>query len=184
MSHAIHKVTALPGTPAANAIYLVSADPANDAFTEAYATDVSGVAKGIGNTAMIQAIVNASIAGFSSFEIAGTIAQRDALSLSSNTLVLVSDASADATVTAGAALYAWDNGAGSFSKVTEFESMDVVLEWANIQNGPTSTAAQIDAAVGDSHTHANMASIDKIGETAGIPQYDGVALVTCPTTDW
>ena len=57
------------------------------------------------------------------------IAARDALapSLTKNSFVLVSDASADATVDVGAALYFYNVAEESFLKIAEYESLDFVL---------------------------------------------------------
>ena len=48
------------------------------------------------------------------------------------------------------------------------------------------TGVEIDAAVADSHTHANKAVLDKIGEDAsGTPTYNGVTLVSqWGATEW
>lgn len=84
---------------------------------------------------------------------------RDTLggTLTKNSLVLVQSpqtgTNADATVTAGAAMYFFDSEAApgsEWTKVYEAESLDVVLDYANIQNTPTlptSTPAAIDTAV-------------------------------------
>lgn len=177
----VHKVTALPGTLEPNALYAVLAS-GGDANSECYITDSSGVAKGVGNTAFITAVVNSIIGAGFMFEIVADIPARDALSLTANSLVLVTDASADATVGAGAALYAWDTS--TFSKLTEFESLDVVLTWASITDGPTSTPAQVDDAVAKA-THANRTQLDLIGaDVNSDPTYDGVNIVRWATTDW
>lgn len=55
-----YKVTSLPTTLDANAFYYVE----NGAYAEAYLTDDSGVAKKIGNSAMIQALTKDINAGF------------------------------------------------------------------------------------------------------------------------
>ena len=57
--------------------------------------------------------------------------------------------------------------------------MDVVLDWDDLVNGPTSSAAQIDDAVSKAHSHANKAQLDKIGEDGnGNMTYDGAAVKT------
>ena len=57
------------------------------------------------------------------------IAARDALAptLTKNSFVLVSDASADATVDVGAVLYFYNTADQSFLKIAEYESLDFVL---------------------------------------------------------
>ena len=58
----------------------------------------------------------------------------------------VTSAIGDSTVTAGAALYLYKNATDKWSKVSETESMDLTLLWANIQNKPTATVTNIDKA--------------------------------------
>ena len=62
-----------------------------------------------------------------SAQLAANIAGRDALVLTKNSFVLVSDATGDATVTAGAALYFYNTGDSSFLKIAEYESLDIVI---------------------------------------------------------
>lgn len=64
-----------------------------------------------------------------SAQLVDDIAARDALAptLTKNSFVLVSDASADATVDVGAALYFYNTADESFLKIAEYESLDFVL---------------------------------------------------------
>ena len=48
------------------------------------------------------------------------------------------------------------------TKIAEYESMDVVLQWNDIQGKPTSAVADIDDAVANRHSHANKALLDPI----------------------
>lgn len=169
------KVTTLPGTLQPNAFYYVL----NGDYAESYLTNNAGVAKAIGNSAMITALVNgaltSALADYNALEIVPTIAARDALATGAmrNFLVLVVDATGDATVMSGAALYAYREADTSFVKISEYESMDVVIQWENIQGRPMSSPAQIDTAVSQSHTHANMAVLDKLSADAEGLVYDG-----------
>lgn len=160
------KLTSLPGTLEPNSFYYIE----NGAYAESYLTDNAGVAKSLGNSAMIRALANEEIANAAvssnALEIVADIAARDALVLDANAFVLVLDASADPTVTAGAALYVYQLSTTTFIKVAEYESLDVIVKWADIQGRPTSTVAQIDAAVTASHTHSNKAVLDLISEDA------------------
>lgn len=79
--------------------------------------------------------------------IADDIAARDELIPVNGMTVVVIDAKDDPTVSSGAATYIWRAAPGEWIKISEAESMDVILEWTNIQNGPLSSAAQIDTAV-------------------------------------
>lgn len=88
-------------------------------------------------------------------------------------------AGGDTTVASGSATYIWDHVGETWYKIAEQESMDLVLSWANLQDKPTSTVAQIDQAVADSHTHSNKAVLDLLTEDVdGALNYDGVPLVT------
>lgn len=183
----ISKETAVPTGAAieADTLYLVStADPS---IMECYMSNNAGTAlRRLINEVDVQALINASLAGVSAVEIVDDIAARDALSLSSNAMVIVEDASADPTVDSGAALYGYDVSLDSYRKLSEFESLDVVLDWNNIQNRPNSTTAQIDAAVANSHSHANQTQLDLIGQDGdGDITYNNVKVAnTYTNTDW
>ena len=43
--------------------------------------------------------------------------------------------------------------------------MDAVIQWSNISGKPTSSTAQIDAAVANMHTHSNKAVLDGTQES-------------------
>jgi len=183
-----NKVNALPATPAADSFYFIL----NGSHAEAYLTDASGTAKSIGNSTMIAAIaqglINSALADFNGLEIAANIAARNALATGKqrNFIVLVSDATGDSTVSAGAALYAWNEANAQWIKLAEFESMDLTLQWSNIQGRPTSSAAQIDAAVQVKHSHTNLTLLEKIAEDAnGNLTYNGsVVASNWTTTNW
>lgn len=189
MALKFHKVTVLPGTLEADSFYYV----VNGAYAESYITASDGTAKSIGNSAMITAIADARISAAaaanasSPIDIVADIAARNVLTAAAtmNRIILVTDATGDATVAAGAALYVWDETAGSVSKIAEYENMDVTLTWASIVDKPTSAPSLIDDAVTKRHTHANIASLDKIGEAAGALTYDGQAVsANWNTTNW
>lgn len=175
-AYKVFKETALPGTLVANGIYLV-APPGNPTALEIYVTNSAGSAvRHLPTLDEIQAMIDAS-ASSPNFVVAD-ITERNALTPSNGSLALVLDASADATVDSGAATYVWRTSTTSWIKVSEAESLDMSLAWANITGRPTSSPAQIDATVAASHSHANKTQIDKIGEDGGAPTYDGVPLVT------
>lgn len=163
-----NKVTALPSTLDANTFYFVE----NGTFAESYITDNEGAARSVGNSAMINSLVADALAGWSgsasALSIVADIAARDALilTLDVNAMILVIDATGDATVTAGSALYAYSASATQVYKIAEYESMDVVLQWSAIQGGPSSAPAHIDEAVTFRHSHANKATLDDLGEDA------------------
>lgn len=163
---AFHKVTALPGTPDPDSFYLVE----NGSYAEIYLTDDAGVAKMVGNTTMIEAIAIASV---NMLRIVADITARDALSLTSNTFVLVQDATDDVTVASGAALYVWVQADTQFAKVAEYESMDASIDWSDVQNRPSSSVANIDDAVTKRHAHSNTATLDLLSNSGGALTYNG-----------
>ncbi|MCQ4311695.1 hypothetical protein NAV33_07275 [Pseudomonas stutzeri] len=175
-----NKVTTLPGTLDADTFYFVE----NGTFAESYITDSSGEARSVGNSAMINSLIQAALANFSAegnaLEIVPDIAARDSLTASTagTAMILVVDASGDATVASGSALYAWDGGSSTLYKVAEYESMDVIVQWSSIQGGPASSPAQIDGAVTASHNHSNKADLDKIGSDADGLLFDGLPVST------
>lgn len=175
------KVATMPGSLVADAFYFVE----NGTYAESYVTDDAGVAHAIGNTAMINSLISSALSSSNALEVVADITARDALSLVSNTIVLVEDASADATVASGAALYIYKASNTTFSKIAEYESLDITLSWSLIQGRPASTPADIDDAVSKRHAHANIATLNKFSEDGdGDASYDGNAVMKWTTTNW
>lgn len=159
------KRASLPTTLNPNTIYLIPSQ-VDSSYLDIYVSDSTGTtAKKIVNKDDIDNIVN-QLTSALALLIVNDITERNNLTLTKNRLVLVVDASADPTVNSGSALYAWKNDTSEWIKISEYESLDVTLDWNSIQGIPTSTPAQIDQAVANSHTHANKAQLDKISEDA------------------
>src|SRR5690606_34947765 len=143
-----YKVATLPGSLEPDSFYYVE----NGSYAESYLTNSTGVARSVGNTAMINALVAEALADWegdaNALDIVADITARDALTdgLTRNAMILVLDATGDPTVGSGAALYAYAAATETTYKVAEYESMDVALEWSSIQGRPSSTPAQIDTA--------------------------------------
>ncbi len=173
----ISKETAVPTGAAiqADTIYMVSVSAD---IMEVYMSDNSGTSlKRLLNQADIQALIDASTSGVSAIQVVNDIAARDALTWTGNGKVYVKDASSDPTVDAGGAEYVYDLATTSYIKASEAESLDLIVQWANISGAPTSTAAAIDAAVANSHTHANKTQLDLIGQDGdGDATYNGVKI--------
>ncbi|TEJ51188.1 hypothetical protein IPC609_14785 [Pseudomonas aeruginosa] len=167
------KVATLPGTLEPDSFYFVE----NGSYSESYLTNSAGVARSIGNSTMINALINEALSSLpgtgAPILFVADIAARDALEPEGAIFVLVQDASADPTVESGAALYAWNPATSAWLKVAEYESMDVELNWDAINGRPTSTPAQIDTAVSQAHTHANKSTLDKFGEESGLVRFNG-----------
>jgi hypothetical protein len=163
----IHKVTALPTPVEGHAVYLVAPASKPD-YVEMYVTNADAtVTRRVINSDDIQAMINASIAAAGSgVTIVNTITDRNALPTYNGLYVLVLDATGDPTVTTGAASYVWREATSSWIKMTEYESLDLQLTWNNLTGKPSSTPAQIDTSVTNSHTHSNMTQLSKIDEDA------------------
>lgn len=181
----VFKETALPALLTPNSVIYV-APPDKPGYMECYVVGKDGeTTRSTMTDARVQGMIDAAIAGSSGgLLVVDTIAARDALTPEGALEVLVVDASADATVTAGWARYVWMLSSSSWLKLAEGESQDLVLSWANLTGKPTSSASQIDAAVGDRHTHTNKTQLDKIGQDAeGNLTYNGARPLTVWSSD-
>ena len=182
----ISKVTAVPsgGSIVADTIYMVSVS-AN--VMEVYMSNTAGTAlKRVLNEVDVQALIDASVSGISGIEVVNDIAARNALTPTTNTQVLVLNATGDATVASGAATYIYRLSTTSWIKISEAESLDVALTWASISGKPTSSSASIDTAVTNSHTHTNKTQLDLLGQDGdGDLSYNGVKVANVYTsTSW
>lgn len=166
--------TGLPGTLQSSAIYII-APPSKPDYVEIYITNSTGTAaKRVPTDTDIQGMIDSSISGMSGLQVVADIAARNALNPTTNQLVLVLNATGDNTVGSGAATYVYRSATTSWIKISEAESLDAIVNWSNIQGRPTSSASAIDAAVANSHTHANKTQLDKIGENGdGFFTYNG-----------
>jgi len=177
------KLTAVPTLPCApNAIFIV-APQGKPTYIEIYVSNNAGNAlKRLLTDTDVQSLIDASISGLSGeMPIVANIAARNALVLTKNTQVLVLDATGDATVASGAATYLYRFSTTSWIKLSEAESLDLVLQWTNIQGRPTSSPSAIDTAVSNSHTHTNQTQLNKIGENVdGFFTYNNAL----PKTAW
>lgn len=176
-----NKVNVLPGTLEANAFYLVL----NGNYCETYLTNSSAVAKMVGNSVMINELIDAKLAAINSLRKVANIAARNALVLMQNTMVLVADATGDGTVSSGAALYFYDSAATTYTKVAEYESMDAITSWASISGKPSSSPAQIDSAVANAHTHSNSTVLNALSDVSGELRYNGNPIpMSWTTANW
>ena len=179
------KVTTTPTAPyTEGAVYLVAAGKEHFEML-AVTKDKQKVRRTI-NTADVDERINKAISELGALEIVANIAARDALSLSANAMVLVLDASADSTVKAGGATYAYSHSDTSWTKISEAESLDLNLSWANLTGKPTSTAADLDDAVSKAHSHPNKTQLGLIGQDAnGNLTYNSKPIVIAwDTAEW
>lgn len=175
----VEKVTALPAAASriANTLYMVKAADAN--YVELYVTENTGSpvpTRRLLTPADVDAKITAAVTASKDIQIVADITARNALAPTSTMYALVLNATGDATVASGAATYLYNPSNTTWVKVSEAESMDVALTWASLSGKPTSTVAAIDAAVTNSHTHANKATLDKFGEANSLPTYNGQPL--------
>jgi len=177
----IFRETVLPSTLTPSAVYYIAPASKPD-YIEIYVTNSAGtVAKRVINEADVQALIDTSISGLGSIEIVDDITARNALNPTANIQVFVIDASDDTTVTSGGATYIYRLSTTSWIKISESESLDLVLSWANLTGKPSSSVTDIDNAVSLRHTHANKSELDKIGEDVnGNLTYNGAL----PVIEW
>lgn len=173
------KVLALPGSLTANTIYFV-ADGVDADLMEVYVSSSDGTsARRVPTMADINTAITDAISAANGIIVVQDITERDNLGYSlPSKMVLVVDATGDGTVVSGAATYV--NDGNNWIKIAEHESLDVTLEWASIQDGPTSSVTAIDTAVTNSHTHTNKAVLDNLtfNEEAGGLLYSTVPVGT------
>lgn len=156
MSLKIVRVNSLPGTLKPNTIYLTAMGPsevrvtvvgntAQDVRSTVTRSEVGGDINASGavfiNSAVTQSktytddAIASAIAGLdpsSAPFYVNTVAERNALTLETNAFVVVGDATGDATVASGSALYFYNSSTTSFMKLAEYESMDLVIPNKNI----------------------------------------------------
>lgn len=180
----VRKVTAVPTVPTTpNTIFYV-APAATPNYVEVYVSNAAGDAiKRVINQADVQAMINASVSNVSKYQVVADIAARNALT-DKTSLVYVKNATGDTTVKSGGATYIYDTTASAWVKTSEAESMDLVFSWSNLQDKPTSTVAAIDAAVLNSHSHANKTQLDSIGDIGGKLSYKGALVQTTINDAW
>jgi hypothetical protein len=183
----VFKETALPGTLQPHSVYFIA--PAGETnLLEVYVTNASASApvRHVLNKTEVQTMIDASIASSNELTIVADIAARNALTPTRAQYVYVINATGDATVASGGATYLYNTSGSTWIKVSEAESLDVTVTWASITGKPTSTPAQIDTAVANSHTHTNKTQIDLIGQNAGGEMtYNGTQVKTeWSSTGW
>ena len=94
----------------------------------------------------ILAYIQANI-GTTQFEVANIAARNALTGLTIGDRVFVIDATGDATVTSGWAIYVWRGAA--FTKVAEQEGLDVIVGGANLSYTPSPTQGVVVSSTGD-----------------------------------
>ncbi len=193
----VNKVTALPnvGDRDANTMYLVGDTAVADSL-EIHMTSSDGATTiHIPTKTEISAMVGGQIASFNNIRVVATYADMAALIAENRSMVvMVLDATGDATVGSGGAAYVLqatgtaEAPTASYYKIYEFEALteNFVLNWSAIVGKPASSAAAIDDAVAKTHTHANKALLDVLDVNGdGDLTLNGVAVGTVlVNADW
>ena len=181
----IFRETSLPAVLEAYAVYLV-APASKPNYVEMYVSDSTGAtAKRILTDTDIQAMITAAVDSANQVQILADIAARDALVPTGSWHVYVKDATGDLTVSSGGAGYLWDTTNEVWVKLYEAESLDIQLDWDGLQGKPSSSVAAIDDAVSKAHTHANKATLDKLGEDGDGLTFDGAPVTSqWASTEW
>ena len=183
---------AMPASPVASSIYAIKGPGATEAQIYIVGTDPVTDTRHLITAAEVDAKITAANVANAEMLTAADITARDALTLTQNQLVMVTDASDDTTVTAGTAVYFYTQSDDSWTKIYEFEGMDVVLEWTNIQGKPVSSVSDIELAATRAAAHTetvldidtvvgtlkgNQTELAKISEDLdGHFVYDGVTI--------
>lgn len=168
----IRKVTALPGTFEASTMYLVQGSEAGLMDIYVSTSDGSAVRHIISKSEINTLIANA-LSGFNTASVVADITARNALAPTVNTQALVLDATGDPTVSSGAATYIYDTVTAAWYKISEMESLDLIINWSDIVGRPTTSVAAIDDAVAKAHVHANKTVLDSISDQGGALGYAG-----------
>ncbi len=178
-----YKVNALPQVLEANAMYLVSTADGMDLHV---ASNDGLSAKRVINKSDVETLIATTPTQVVPVKVVSDITARDALDTSEIVMAIVIDATDDNTVSSGSALYAYNNTSSVWIKLSEVESMDLVLSWSNLEDKPTSTVEAIDDAVTKAHTHDNIAVLDQLDVSDGQLIYNGaiVAPSNLGATEW
>lgn len=179
------RVTSEPTELVANTIYLIQ-DGASDLAITVVGTTAASVRRTVARSAISTMISNA-IAGLDNLSealVVANITARDALTPAHNVFCLVKDATGDVTVAAGAALYFYEFATETWIKLSEYESMDVVipnqeiLEDLSDDNGSLAYGGQV--------VTPNRAILAALSDSSGELQYNGQPIggVTSGTNQW
>jgi hypothetical protein len=182
----VFRETALPaaGSRLPYSLYYVAV---NSTYFELYATgSTASNIRRIINQSDVENLITTALGTANGVTIVADIPARNALAPTTNIQVFVVDATGDVTVASGGATYLYNLSTTTWIKISEAESLDVILAWANIQDKPTSSVADIDNAVSLRHSHTNKTQLDKIGQNGnGNFIYDGnLPVIAWNSTAW
>lgn len=179
----IEWVRRLPQEILPSTIYLLRSE--SGSFAEIFLSNSDATeVRHIFDSTDAKAMIDEAISGFSSVMVVDTIEERDQLDLTKNTQVMVLDATGDETVSRGAATYIYREEGKEFIKISEFESLDVTLNWDDLVGRPASGPDAIDEAVQKAHGHENIEVLDKFHEEDGNLLHGENAIVTTRNNEW
>lgn len=170
----INRVLALPEILEAHSLYIVKSNQSGIAelvFTTEQAEPLKVI-----DTAFVETMIAGVVTKASSIEVVNTITDRDALVLENDATVYVLDATEDPSINSGSALYLYKKDAEAYTLVSGTGTASVDFDWNNLTGRPTSTAAAIDNAVENSHTHANSEALNEIQDIEGVLHYKGLPI--------
>jgi hypothetical protein len=166
------QVIELPATLTPNTTYFLKS--ATTGLMEIHVSNSDGTdTLHVINRDEINNMISTAVTGSTAIKAVININDRNATTLPTSGFVMVKDATGDATVNSGAALYFYDadmtltdiqTNADRFSKIAEYESLDIQLTWEALQHKPTSSVDDIDDAVTKRHSHANLTQLNLITE--------------------
>lgn len=164
----MHRVSAEPAVLQVGAIYFQ--DKGNNK-ADFYFGNSLGQRHDIVTDEIINSLIVDQITTLERSKVVADIEERDTMQATEGDRALVLDATADPTVegTGGKTAANYVYTGTDWKKTFEEGEIDVdfsqlTVNWSQLVGAPTSTPAQIDAAVGNAHTHANKAVIDGFTE--------------------
>lgn len=115
--------------------------------------------------------LSGAVSGQTKTYVVEDISARDALTgMKVGDQAWVKDATGDDTVKTGAAKYIYEGQDAGWVKTSEAESMDMVINWADVQG-----TDDVKAAVAKAHEHANKADVlDKLSAADGKLKFNGL----------
>lgn len=158
----IVRVNAVPASPAPNTLYITK-----DTKGRAVLTFIGNTAASRASTlttADVQTLISEALANAGAVYAVDTLAALQAIVPTTNSVGFVRNPIAPGDPVS----YVYDLAKAGW------KPSQAPAKWADIVGRPASSAAQIDAAVTASHTHTNMAVLDKLGQSvAGKLTYNG-----------
>lgn len=166
----ISRVVALPQVLETNTMYIVK----QPGSAEVQLTFVGTTADAIGHTlthSSVETMISAALAGVASVYVVANIAAMNALTPQANSVCYVKNTTGDPLATGGAGAYVWSTVDALWLPLPG--TLKKEITWNEITGKPTSSPAQIDQAVLERHTHANMATLDLLSDDGGKLAYRG-----------